>query len=99
MPLKKLLFSSTLSFDALNLVYVFCFLQNVKNVGTSTNRSGSIKDVNTSVSEDYLKQIRDLKEDSFSLDVLHETSELSFYIDRRDLSELISGDKWISTSI
>ncbi|XP_058768384.1 uncharacterized protein LOC131642114 [Vicia villosa] len=54
---------------------------------------------NNTVSEDYLKKIGDLKEDSISLDLIHETSELSVYIDRRYLDELIFGVKWISTSI
>ncbi|CAI8600726.1 unnamed protein product [Vicia faba] len=66
--------------------------ENVQNVGTSNNGSCSIEEVikNSSVSKDYLKQIGDLKEDSFSIVVIHETSELSVYIDRRDHTELIS---------
>jgi hypothetical protein len=50
-------------------------------------------------SEDYLKKINNLKENSFSLDLDHETSELSVFIDRVDLNELTSGIKWLSTSI
>ncbi|KAL5073075.1 hypothetical protein RYX36_012059 [Vicia faba] len=71
--------------------------ENVQNMGTSTDGSYSIENVNT-ISEDYLKEIGDLEEDFFSLDVIHETSELSVYIDKLDLNELISDIKWISTS-
>ncbi|KAI5390282.1 hypothetical protein KIW84_075546 [Lathyrus oleraceus] len=79
--------------------------EHVESVGTSTN--GSCSKVMTTedltkkmdASEDYLKKINNLKENSFSLDLDHETSELSVFIDRVDLNELTSGIKWLSTSI
>ncbi|CAL5194009.1 unnamed protein product [Lathyrus oleraceus] len=65
--------------------------EHVESVGTSTN--GSCSKVMTTedltkkmdASEDYLKKINNLKENSFSLDLDHETSELSVFIDRVDL--------------